>query len=275
MNVMDNYNHNRKKLLSSIENYTDNDCMIAFSGGVDSSLLLKLACELAKMKNTKVYAVTIHTQLHPMNDLSIAQKVAEEAGAIHSVIQVDELQDAGILNNPFNRCYLCKKYLFSRLKQLAKELHINNILDGTNEDDLHVYRPGIQALRELNIISPLADAKMTKNDVRQMAKELEISVAERPSAPCLATRFPYGTSLSYEKMTAVEKGEDYIRALGFYNVRLRVHDDMVRIEVDENDIDKLIHHKNEVLSFLKDLGFIYITIDLEGFRSGSMDYKVI
>jgi uncharacterized protein len=262
-------------LLTAIDQYTHQDVVVAFSGGVDSSLLLKLACESASKKGTKVYAVTVHTQLHPMNDLAIAERVANETGAIHSIFQVDELQDAGIMNNPENRCYLCKKYLFTRLLQYASDLQVTTIMDGTNEDDLHQYRPGIQALRELNVISPLADAKMTKKEVREMAEMYDISVATRPSAPCLATRFPYGTSLSYEKMKAVESGEEYIKSLGFYNVRLRVHDDIVRIEVDASNLDKILQHKTEITESLKQLGFAYITIDLEGFRSGSMDYKLI
>lgn len=271
---MDNYSEKHTYLLSEINRYTNNDIIIAFSGGVDSSLLLKLACESARKKKHKVYAVTVHTELHPMNEIAIAKHVAEESGAIHSIIQVDELQNAGIQNNPANRCYLCKKYLFSKLKQMASELNIDVILEGTNEDDLHVYRPGIKAIKELNIISPLADAKMTKNDVRQMAEEYGLSVAKRPSNPCLATRFPYGTMLSYQMMRTVEKGEAYIKTLGFYNVRLRVHDNMARIEVDDKDMTKLIIHRKDIISYLKNLGFVYITLDMEGFRSGSMDYNV-
>lgn len=263
------------QLLSAIDAYTQKDIIVAFSGGVDSSLILKLACDAAKKKNNKVHAVTVHTRLHPMNEIEIARKVAEESGAIHTIVHVDELQNAGIMDNPENRCYLCKKYLFSRLIAYAGELGIESVLEGTNEDDLHVYRPGIKALRELDVKSPLADAGMTKSDVRELAAQYGISVATRPSAPCMATRFPYGTSLSYEKMTQVEKGEEYIRSLGFYNVRLRIHDDILRIEVDARDIEQLIRQRAEIITFLHSLGFVYITLDLEGFRSGSMDYKVL
>lgn len=271
---MKNFKEKCEKLVSLIDDYSKKDILIAFSGGVDSSLLLKLACESAKKNNTKVYAVTVHTELHPMNDIVIAKEVAKEAGAIHSVINVDELESAGIKNNPVDRCYLCKKYLFSKLKEVAKELNIETILEGTNEDDLHVYRPGIKALGELGIISPLAKAKMTKSDVRQLAGEFGISVANRPSTPCLATRFPYGTSLSYENMQKVERAEDYIRELGLYNVRVRIHDDIARVEVDDNEMDKLMCHRKEIVAHLKELGYEYITLDIEGFRSGSMDYKI-
>lgn len=271
---MSQYEERCSTLLTEIDEYTNHDIVIAFSGGVDSSLLLKLACESAKTKNTKIYAVTFHTALHPVNEMDIARKVAEEAGAVHYIIKVDELSEAGILNNPKDRCYLCKRNLFERLKNLADELKVSMIIEGTNEDDLHVYRPGIQAIRELGIVSPLADSCMTKADVRKLAAEYDLSVAERPSTPCLATRFPYDTPLSYEKMHLVEKGEAYLRELGFYNERIRVHDDIARIEVDVKDLPKLLKHREEIVSYLKKLGYAFVTVDLEGFRSGSMDYKI-
>lgn len=272
---MDQYYKRKQKFLDIMDKYTNQDIYIAFSGGVDSSLLLYTACEFASKKNHIVNAVTIHTTLHPLNEVEITKQIAKEAGAVHSVIQVDELQNAGVMDNPVNRCYLCKKYLFTQLREIAQSQNIDIIMDGTNEDDLHVYRPGIQALRELEIISPLADAGMTKEDVRNMAQEYGLSVARRPSAPCLATRFPYGTNLTYDKMQNVEKGEEYIKILGFYNVRIRVHEDIARIEVDSQDIIKLLEHRADIISYLKNLGYAYISVDMEGFRSGSMDYKVV
>lgn len=266
-----NYKKKVQKLRSAIDEYTNTNIIIAFSGGVDSSLLLKIACEAASRKHKKVYAVTIHTELHPMNDLTIAKRVAEEAGAEHLIIKVNELQEAGINKNPENRCYLCKKYLFSKIRELAYTLNVNLILEGTNEDDLYVYRPGIKALKELGIISPLAEAKMSKKDIRKLAGEYGISVANRPSAPCLATRFPYGTELSYEEMKRVEEAEEYLKSLGFYNIRVRVHRETARIEIDSIDMDKLLRNKDGVIFKLKELGYHYVTLDLEGFRSGSMD----
>ncbi len=264
-----------EKLLASIEAYTSSDVIVAFSGGVDSSLVLKLACDAAARKNKKVYAITVHTRLHPMNEIEITKKVAAEAGAIHSIVHVDELQNAGVMLNPENRCYLCKKYIFTQLVEYATKMGINTILEGTNDDDLHVYRPGIKALRELDVKSPLAESGMTKSDVRQMAAQYNISVASRPSAPCMATRFPYNTKLSYDKMTNLEQGEEYIRSLDFYNVRIRIHDDIARIEVDVADLERFIANRTLIVEKLCALGFIYITLDLEGFRSGSMDYKVL
>lgn len=271
---MKDYNEKQLQLMEIMDQYTNNDIIIAFSGGVDSSLLLKIACEKAKEKGSNVYAVTIHTKLHPMNDLDNARKVAIESGAIHEVLHVDELSEAGIGNNPEDRCYLCKKCLFQKLLDMAKEKNIDHVLEGTNEDDLHVYRPGLKALKELGVKSPLAQVQITKAEVRKMAENYGLSVANRPSAPCLATRFPYGTELSYDVMRQIEKAEDYIRSFGFYNVRVRVHQDIARIEVDDRDLEKLLQERANIISFMKNIGFCYITIDLEGFRSGSMDINV-
>lgn len=271
---MSNFDKRREELLNSIDKYTESDIAVAFSGGVDSSLILKLACDFAKKKGNKVYAVTLHTKLHPVGEIETAKAVAEELGAIHYVMKIDELTNAGIMQNPVDRCYLCKKHLFSEVMNKAKEWNVSTIIEGTNEDDLHVYRPGIKALRELGVSSPLANAQITKAEVRQMAAEYNISVSNRPSAPCLATRFPYGTSLSYEIMELVAQGEAFIKTLGCYNVRIRVHDTIARIEVDDKDLEIVMANKKEVITYLKGLGFPYVTIDLEGFRSGSMDINI-
>lgn len=264
------YEEKKQQLVEAMKQYGKEDVAIAFSGGVDSSLLLKLACENAA-SGKKVHAVTIHTRLHPMNDLEIAREVAEETGAIHAVVYVDELQDAGILNNPVDRCYKCKKCLFQKLLNYAEEKKITTILEGTNEDDLFVYRPGIKAVRELGISSPLAQMGFTKEEVRKFAAEKGCSVAHRPSTPCLATRFPYNTQLSYHWMEQVEIAENLLREMGLYNVRVRMHGEIARIEVDEEDMHVLVENRSTVTAALKNLGFHYITMDLAGFRSGSMD----
>lgn len=268
------YEQKRRKLLEKIDDLSNENIVLAFSGGVDSSLLLKICCDSAKKSGKKVYAITVHTELHPMKDIEIATKVAKEAGAEHMIVRIGELQDAGIRYNPTDRCYRCKKLLFSRLKEKAGELGAKIIVEGTNEDDLHVYRPGIRALQELEILSPLAECGFTKREVRKLAEEYGVSVANRPSTPCMATRFPYGAKLDYGKMRCVEEGEEWLKTLGFYNVRIRVHEDIARIEVDENDMSLLLKNKTEVIEKLKTLGYSYITIDLEGFRSGSMDIHV-
>ncbi|WP_167954669.1 ATP-dependent sacrificial sulfur transferase LarE [Anaerosporobacter faecicola] len=271
---MSNYRDKVRNLENYMESLATKDSMIAFSGGVDSSLLLKVACEQSKKYNTNVYAVTIHTKLHPMKELAISQKIASEVGAIHKVLHVDELQEAGIETNPVDRCYRCKKYMFTKVLHLAEELGVSILLEGTNADDTKEYRPGIQAIKELGISSPLLLHDFSKQEVRMLAKEYGISSAEKPSTPCLATRFPYDTLLSYKEMNYVEQIEEYIRSLGFYNVRARIHEKLVRIEVDEPDIMKLVEKRTIIQNYIKQFGYLYIAVDLEGFRSGSQDILI-
>ena len=263
-----------QKLQEIIEEDTKNDIVIAFSGGVDSSVLLKTAVAHAKKHGTKVYAITANTELHPMNDLAVAKKVAKEMGADHKVLQINELADADIIENPVDRCYRCKKFLFTGIQNMAKELGAAIIYDGTNTDDLKVYRPGLKALEELGVKSPLRLAEFSKEDVRKLAAKEQISVASRPSAPCLATRFPYDTTLTIEDMERVDKGENFLKKYDLYNVRIRVQGDTARIEVDTKYFDKIMENREEIVDYLKGLGYSYIALDLEGFRSGSMDIHV-
>ncbi|MEZ3434382.1 MAG: ATP-dependent sacrificial sulfur transferase LarE [Lachnospiraceae bacterium] len=272
---MKSYREKVEELKRRMEGYSSEAAAVAFSGGVDSSLLLKMACDGAKETGQKVYGIFLHTMLHPAEDAGNAERVAKEAGAEFVVLKVDELAAAGIEDNPVNRCYLCKKCLFTELRKKAEELGVRRILEGTNEDDLHVYRPGIQAVRELGILSPLAEAGLTKKEVRSLAREYGISVSGRASSPCLATRFPYGTRLCYEDMRRVEKGEEHLKKLGLFNVRLRVHKDVARIEVDSDALLTVVHFRKEITDCLKKLGYTYVTLDLEGFRSGSMDVTLI
>ncbi|MEY8355816.1 ATP-dependent sacrificial sulfur transferase LarE [Lachnospiraceae bacterium 54-53] len=261
----------KKRLEQRMAEYAVEDICLAFSGGVDSSLLLKTAADAAGKTGKKVYAVTFDSRLHPSCDLEIAARVAGELGGIHKVVSVNELEQEEIRFNPVDRCYLCKKKLFQSLKDLAGELNIRHVMDGTNEDDLHVYRPGIRALRELGIISPLAELHITKAQVKELAAEYGISVASRPSAPCMATRLPYGAEIDYDVLGRIGKGEEFLKAKVKGNVRLRLHKDIVRIEVDRDSMGALLERNGEIITFLKELGFSYITMDLEGFRSGSMD----
>ena len=268
------YEEKKQKLQKQMLVYAQGDMLVAFSGGVDSSLILKLAVQAAAKIGHKVYGIMVHTMLHPMGEVEDARVTAEQIGAEFRVLEIDELQGADILDNPVDRCYRCKKYLFHNLIEEGKKLGVSAMMEGTNEDDLHVYRPGLRAIRELGIHSPLAEAGMTKAEVRKLAEELGISVSNKPSMPCLATRFPYGTRISYEAMQKVDEGEAFVRSLGFYNVRLRIHNDVVRIEVDVNEIPRLLEYREQIVAKLKKLGYDYITVDLEGFRSGSMDLHV-
>lgn len=289
-----------KVLKEKIASYVSGGVVVAFSGGVDSALVLKLTCMSAGGKSP-VYAVTVQTKLHPAGDTETAKRMAEGIGAWHQVLPIDELAETGIETNPVNRCYLCKKSIFRKIKEFAKEYGAGCILEGTNADDLKQYRPGIRALKELQIISPLADCGLTKEEIRELAKYLDIPAANRPSAPCLATRLPYGTKISYELLAKIDEGERYLREAGCYNVRLRIHKMteavnkeiagdfnllkqenentgaqkekrwLARIEVDAVDMPKLLKNREELVKKIKTLGFHRVTLDMEGFRSGSMD----
>ena len=271
---MGNIAEKRVMLDDLLENDTKCDCAVAFSGGVDSSLLLKLVCEKAKKNHTRVYAFTIHTALHPKAELELTERLAHEMGAEHVVIFVNELEEAGIENNPKNRCYLCKKCMFEKVISEAEKRNAVVVLEGTNADDTKEYRPGLTALKELGIQSPLMEAGMTKAEVRILAAEYGVSVADRPSSPCMATRFPYNTKLTLPELQNVERMEAAIHGLGFYNVRTRIHGNLVRIEVDAEHILKAVELKEELVQIGKENGYDYVTVDLEGFRSGSQDLHV-
>lgn len=265
-----------KELFTAYAEGYDN-IAVAYSGGVDSTLILRLILEAAAGNPVRVYAVTARTALHPLGEWQEARQTAEKLGAVHRLIDVDELQEAGIEDNPVNRCYLCKKTMFSKIKaSILSEAPLSErtlFLDGTNADDLKEYRPGLKALAELGIVSPLAVAGLTKPEVRQMAGEYGLASAQKPSAACLITRLPYGQKVDYGTLRRIDDGEKYIRSLGFRNVRLRCHGNIARLEVDGEALPELarLENREAVIKYLKGLGFGYITLDLEGFRSGSMD----
>ncbi len=261
----------RAQIRSVLAEYGRGDIAVAFSGGVDSSLLLYLAMEAAGLHGKTVYALTADTVLHPAADRQIAAKVAKSAGAVHKILFVDELRDGAILNNPVNRCYLCKKQLFLEFLRVCAREGIPTLLEGSNGDDLQVYRPGIQAIRELQVVSPLAEAGLTKAEVRRWAGELKIPTAERPSTPCMATRLPYGAKLSAELLAKIEKGEELLQNMGYAKLRLRIHGEVTRIEVPSEDFSRLLEQRETIVEELQALGFRYLTLDLQGLRSGSMD----
>lgn len=263
-----------KKLKEMIASYAEGDIVVAFSGGADSGLILKMACEAAERTGRTVYGIFLHTMLHPAGEAESARKIADEVGAVFKILEIDELQEADIEYNPQDRCYRCKKYLFQSILKEAGKLCADVVMEGTNQDDLKAYRPGIRAVRELRIVSPLAAAELSKDEVRRLAAEYGLSISNKPASPCLATRFPYGTKLSDDAMRRVEQGEEILKEQGFYNVRLRVHGEIARIEVDSSDLQALVERRKEIISGLKKLGYTYVTLDLEGFRSGSMDVNI-
>lgn len=267
-----NYEEKKEKLLQFMKRIMRQDACIAFSGGVDSSLLLVLADKEAQFFGKKLYAITMDTVLHPKADLEVARKVLENTTAEHLVLREDELEDPAILNNPKDRCYLCKKRLYQKMIDFAKVHQISVVMEGTNRDDLKEYRPGLRAIRELGIISPLAECGFTKEEVRKMAEEYGIIVSQRPSTPCLATRLPYNTRIQIDVLRKIEDGENYLRELGFGNVRMRVHGDTARLELDKESFPLVLDQREKIIEKIKnELGFRYVVLDLEGFRSGSMD----
>lgn len=260
-----------KRLRKRMDELTKEDICVAFSGGVDSSLLLKAAVKAADRNHTRVYAVTMRTRLQPGGDMEIAARVAKECGAEYVVLHLDESREERILENSKERCYYCKSFLFRELKRWAEKRGITVLLEGSNRDDLEVYRPGLRAVKELGVQSPLAELGITKSEVRQMAGALGVSVASRPSAPCMATRLPYGTRLDFGVLDRLAAGEDRMRSLGFDVVRLRLHGDILRLEVAAERLADAVAQRGTITAALRELGFHYITLDMEGFRSGSMD----
>lgn len=263
------------RLMETLGWHQSEGLCVAFSGGVDSSFLLKAACDTAKNSSLPVLAVTFSTALHPTGDVAQCEEMAKQFGAVHKVICIDEFSNPAITKNPIDRCYHCKKLLFLTLIKTAEEAGYGYIMDGSNYDDLNAYRPGMKALKELSIHSPLLELEFKKEHIRSLAESLHVPSFHKPSAPCLATRLPYNTPFDFNKLRQIEKGEDYLKTLGFYNVRLRLHEEIARLEIDAIDFPVLLNHKEEIISHLKELGFRYITLDLEGFRSGSMDIGIL
>lgn len=259
-----------KKLYNIIDNLLKEKIVLAFSGGVDSALLLKIATDLRQNEND-VVAMFFKAPSSTEEDLKNAKNLADDMKVKLYIKEVDIFVDDHIINNSKDRCYHCKSHLFRQAIELKDELGYGYVIDGTNTDDHQVYRPGLMALKDLGVVSPLNQAGFSKQDVRDLAAKLNISVAKRPSAPCLLTRFPYGTKITEEKLERLENAESFVRNLGFDKFRVRDHANIARIELEVSDFTKFIEKRQEVIDEFKALGFSYVTLDLEGFRSGSMD----
>jgi uncharacterized protein len=262
------------ELVDLIDEFAEEDVAVAFSGGVDSSLLLKMCVDASIKNHTKVYGVTFVADLQPHEDLGITEKVCKEIGATHVVLNLSQLSIKEVRENHVDRCYHCKRALFSTLLDWAHSKNINRVIDGTNADDMNSYRPGIKALEDLKITSPLRIAGLTKQEVRGAASSLKVSVAQRPSSPCLATRFEYNTDLDIKRIKMVESGESYLREIASKNFRVRMKDMSARIECDVDMFETLLKRREEIVEEFKKIGFSYISLDLEGFRSGSMDIGI-
>lgn len=246
---------------------------VAFSGGVDSTLLAKVAHDVL---GERMAAITLRLRAVPASELSSADEFCRSEGIAHMVIDIDELLIPGYAQNPPDRCYLCKREVFSHLCQKAAELGLDHVVDGSNTDDTGDYRPGMRALAELGVKSPLMVCDFSKGDVRALSRELGLPTWDMPSAACLASRIAYGDMITAAKLKRVELAEEYLHGLGFRQLRVRMHGadgEMARIEVPVGDIGRLTADdmRPEVVSHLRDLGFKYVSCDLMGFRSGSMN----
>ncbi len=242
--------------------------LIAFSGGVDSSVLSALAYGAL---GDNAVAVTADSPTLAPDELGCARRVAEEIGIKHIVISYDELDEPEFSGNPIDRCYYCKKGLIRELKKIAAQEGISTIIEGTNLSDLGQYRPGYRAVKEEGIYNPFVEFGATKEEIREMARELKLSVADKPSMACLSSRFPYGQRITHEALKRVGRAEDFLRKAGFAIVRVRDHAGMARIEIMPGEMQHFLKMREEVVSEFRRIGFSYITLDLMGFRSGSMD----
>ncbi len=242
--------------------------LVAYSGGADSTFLLKSALDTL---GGKVLAVTATSATYPRSELTLARETARKLGARHKVIKTDEFKDKRFVANSSNRCYYCKNELFSKLKKIAARHKIRFVVDASNLSDKKDFRPGSQAKKELGIRSPLEEAGFTKKDIRRASLKLGLSTWDKPAQACLASRVPYGTRLLPQALARINQAEEILRGLGFKQSRLRHYNGLCRIEVMKSDIPKLIRKRRFVVGRLKKLGYNYITVDLEGYRTGSMN----
>lgn len=247
---------------------------IAFSGGVDSTLLLSLAAEEL---SGSVIAVTSRVPMTPTKEFEEAKLFCEKQGVDQLICTPDVLSLDQVKMNSPKRCYYCKTMLFFSMKEAAAENGYSIIADGTNVDDLVDYRPGMKAIKELGVVSPFLEAGFTKKDIRDLSLQRSLSTWNKQSNACLATRIPYGHELSYDLLSRIDQAEELLHILGFTNVRLRVHNDVARIEIGLDQFTKLLDDsvRELIIEQVKDLGFSYITLDLEGFRTGSMNTEVL
>ncbi len=259
MNKLENLKHILKNMRSVV---------VAYSGGVDSTFLLKVAGDVL---GDKVLAVTAVSPTYQRKELEFSRLMAKHLNVSHKIIKTSELNNKRFVSNPVNRCYFCKKELFGALKKIAKEKKFDFVIDASNSSDKFDYRPGTKAKEEFEVRSPLAEADLTKEEIRVLSKSLKLSSWDKPSLACLASRIPYGSKISKNILERIYKAETVLNSMGFKQVRLRHYDRLCRIEVPKNDIDRLINNRSLVVDELKKLGYNYITLDLEGYRTGSMN----
>jgi uncharacterized protein len=243
---------------------------VAFSSGVDSTFLLKVCHDVL---GEKAIAVTARSCSFPERELNEAVAFTKANGIVHRVVDSEELEIEGFCQNPVNRCYLCKHELFSKMKAIAEQEGLREVVEGSNMDDMGDYRPGLEAIRELGVKSPLRHAELTKDEIRQLSKELGLPTWEKQSFACLSSRFPYGESITAEKLKMVDQAEQLLLDLGFRQVRVRHHDPLARIEISEEQFPKIMEKdvRDQIYKRFREIGFTYVALDLAGYRTGSMN----
>lgn len=243
--------------------------VVAFSGGVDSTFLLKVAVDTLGTEN--VLAVTADSETYPSSELQEAKELAGKIGTKHRVIETSELAIPGYTENDRNRCYFCKNSLFEHLIPVMEKEGFQNIVYGVIADDLNEFRPGMKAAKEKGIRGPLQEANLFKDEIRELSKELDLATWNKPSFACLSSRIAYGDKITIEKLTRVEKAEAYLKTLNIRQVRVRTHQEMARIEVEPIDMQKVLESHEKIVDELTKYGYKYITLDLIGYKSGSMN----
>lgn len=255
------------RLQKIIRNYKS--CAVAFSAGVDSTFLLKVTTLVLPRKN--IVAITATSATYPKEELALARRIAKGLGVRHRVIKTAELKDPNFVGNSPQRCYYCKKELFRRMKNISRTLKLDVVFDASNLSDKSDFRPGERALKQLGVRSPLREAGLDKDQIRLLSKRLGLSTWGKPSLACLASRIPYGTKITPGMLQRINRAEALLRQMGFKQVRLRHHNELCRIEVLKNEIPRLINRRKLIIEKLRRLGYNYVTIDLQGYRPGSMN----
>lgn len=242
--------------------------LVAFSGGVDSALVLKVARDVL---GDRAIGATGLSQSYAAEEMAEAKSVAEQIGAQHIMVSTMELSDPRYADNTHQRCFFCKTELYSKLQETAQKLELDHVVDGTNADDMGDFRPGLRAATQLGVRSPLQEVGMTKAEVREIARELDIPIWNKPAAACLSSRFAYGDPITVEKLKQVGAAESFLRSLGYRGFRVRHHETVARLEFPPELIPELLERGEEIVAGVKAAGYQYVTIDLEGYRLGSMN----
>lgn len=271
--MTDDREQSTDKLLAVLRERVAGGVLVALSGGVDSAVVLAALAQLRREQSFKLLAVTVVTPFHLVREGAEAAEVARQLGVVHRLLHIDPLQNAAVVANPPDRCYHCKRALFGQLLALAQAEGLSTVMEGTHAGDAIAWRPGRKALAELGICSPLAEAGLTKPAIRALAAAWGLSVAQKPSAPCLATRFPYGTALTAEGLARVGRCEELLRGLlpGVRELRVRDHFPVARLEVPPEAFQTVLARREVLLSALQSAGYRFVALDLAGFRSGSFD----